>query len=197
MQRKPGFTLIEVLVVVAIIALLVGITMPSFAAARVVSKRTRCQANLSQIGAGVHEYLLVHHDTLPWVAALPSIEEARAAAEGRDPWPSLPTALKNEVGGESELFLCPADENIKELSLGARRYFDTETVSYNWFEPLNGVRVGFKGASDVDLKLRATPLLFDFEAFHGGENKRQSVNILFLDLHVASDNSVPTMSPRG
>src|SRR5262245_46508693 len=48
--RPPGFTLIEVLVVVAIIALLIAILIPSLARARELSKRTVCLHNLKVLG---------------------------------------------------------------------------------------------------------------------------------------------------
>lgn len=51
-----GFTLIEVLVVVAIIALLISILLPSLAAARNQAKLVTCQANLKQIATSITSY---------------------------------------------------------------------------------------------------------------------------------------------
>jgi len=60
-----GFTLIEVLVVVAIIALLVAILLPSLKAARDNAKLVICQSHLKEIGGGITMYLVDHKDTLP------------------------------------------------------------------------------------------------------------------------------------
>lgn len=49
-MRRKAFTLIEVLVVVAIIALLIAILLPSLRMAREVSKRTVCLSNTRQLG---------------------------------------------------------------------------------------------------------------------------------------------------
>jgi prepilin-type N-terminal cleavage/methylation domain-containing protein len=51
-----GFTLIELLVVIAIIALLLAILMPALSRAKEQAKRTRCLANLKQIGLAMHLY---------------------------------------------------------------------------------------------------------------------------------------------
>ncbi|MBI4580240.1 MAG: type II secretion system protein [Planctomycetes bacterium] len=55
-RRRIAFTLIEVLVVVAIIALLVAILLPSLASARYHSKLAACQSNLHQLGVGIVSY---------------------------------------------------------------------------------------------------------------------------------------------
>jgi prepilin-type N-terminal cleavage/methylation domain-containing protein len=51
-----GFTLIEVLVVVAIIALLVAVLLPSLARAREMSRRGICAGRLHNMGVAVHSY---------------------------------------------------------------------------------------------------------------------------------------------
>jgi len=54
---RPAFTLIEVLVVTAIIALLIGILMPTLAQARHVARSTACKASIRQLGTGMNMYL--------------------------------------------------------------------------------------------------------------------------------------------
>ncbi len=54
---KRGFTLIEVLVVVAIIALLMAILVPSLAGVRAEGRRTVCLSNLHQLGLATRMYL--------------------------------------------------------------------------------------------------------------------------------------------
>ena len=58
--RRSAFTLIEVLVVVAIIALLISVLLPSLRAARDQAKGVTCLSNLKQIGNGCAYYTQEH-----------------------------------------------------------------------------------------------------------------------------------------
>ena len=56
-QSGCGFTLVELLVVVAVISLLIAILLPALSKARQIIKRTVCQSNLRQIASAWHIYL--------------------------------------------------------------------------------------------------------------------------------------------
>lgn len=64
-QRRRGFTLIEVLVVVAIIALLVAILLPSLSAAREQARRAVCLSNKKQIALALGSYMSANDGYFP------------------------------------------------------------------------------------------------------------------------------------
>ncbi|MBI4582240.1 MAG: type II secretion system protein [Planctomycetes bacterium] len=94
-----GFTLIEVLVVVAIIALLVSILIPSLAAARRQARIVACATNLRTIGHATYYYAQASKDDTPagW-----SVNKNTKVADytkiGLEPWPYLyPFVMKKTV----------------------------------------------------------------------------------------------------
>ena len=56
--RKAGFTLVEIMIVVAIIGMLAAIAIPSFLKARESARRSSCINNLRQIDGAKDQYAL-------------------------------------------------------------------------------------------------------------------------------------------
>ncbi len=67
--RNTGFTLVELLVVIGIIALLISILLPALNKARQSAINLQCLANLRQIGQGIHLYAVENRGKIVHVSA--------------------------------------------------------------------------------------------------------------------------------
>lgn len=93
---RRGFTLIEVLVVVGIIALLISILFPSLAAARRQAQAALCLSNQKQIGIGLCVYVMNNKDRFPK-------HSSPSSTVPRTRWPDYLHAYMKET----KVYFCP------------------------------------------------------------------------------------------
>jgi prepilin-type N-terminal cleavage/methylation domain-containing protein/prepilin-type processing-associated H-X9-DG protein len=78
-RAKAGFTLVELLVVVAVIGILIALLLPAIQAAREAGRRSQCANNLKQMGLAADQYLDAY-GAFPasWVNGVESVAWARS-----------------------------------------------------------------------------------------------------------------------
>ena len=156
-MKRTGFTLVELMVVILIIAALAGVSYPITQSVLGKSREAACLGNLRSIGIGLQGYLQDHNQKLP------DLETGRASK--KEDLPVLETVLLEYVGS-AEAFHCPAD--AKE--------FKKTGSSYLWNSTQSGqllTQLSFFGIKDRPDKI---PLVTDKEAWHPN-----GTNFLYAD----------------
>jgi prepilin-type N-terminal cleavage/methylation domain-containing protein/prepilin-type processing-associated H-X9-DG protein len=104
-----GFTLVELLVVIGIIALLIAILLPTLASARKAANRTACLANLREIGTSLSVYVAENKSIMPLIVerhwADPSQTGLAGGGRGRT-WAGI---IKDYAKIPVNRFRCPSD----------------------------------------------------------------------------------------
>jgi prepilin-type N-terminal cleavage/methylation domain-containing protein/prepilin-type processing-associated H-X9-DG protein len=102
-RRSPnrGFTLVELLVVIAVVAILTGILLPVFSQAREAARRTSCAGNLHQLGQALALYVSDNDDHWPsiWNGQWNAHEGAQLN------WPAAIFPLVRSA----QVYKCPSD----------------------------------------------------------------------------------------
>ncbi|RYG37884.1 prepilin-type N-terminal cleavage/methylation domain-containing protein [bacterium] len=114
--RRRGFTLVEILVVLAIVGVLAGLTFSVASAVRNRTIHTVCATNLHQLGTALHLYANDHDG---WVPPATTSNSPFGQFEGVSPAeleasPRVLVAAMHPYAKNDEIWFCPADPHRKQ-----------------------------------------------------------------------------------
>jgi prepilin-type N-terminal cleavage/methylation domain-containing protein len=138
-RGTTAFTLVELLVVMAILGILAALLFPALSTATSQARRATCLANLKQIDQGVMMYAADNHDILFPFAKNPddpNREEPHNPNWGLSPfeWTAYVPLVGRYVGWKGDpspqdkVFACPADTFYLEVDSNRMGYWENESL---------------------------------------------------------------------
>jgi len=177
---RAGFSLTELLVVLAIISIIMALLLPGLMMSRRHGQTTECVNNLRQIGFAMENFAADHDGEIPTELIGDDLFQQVISAQGIT-WSLLPTAYAQEVSGKSMADYYEDMRVVRCPSMGP-----DEAWSYG----LNGqVLTVYKRYRDLENPSQ-TPMVFDSEHKRGYYYSDLAMRhigcaqILYADTHV-------------
>ena len=156
----------ELLVVIALIATLAGLLLPTLGRAKESGRAAVCLSNLHQIGLALQMYAQDNRNRLPYM------RDQSLTATNELPGPNV--VLSNYLGN-AQILRCPSDR---------QNLFEKTGSSYSWNSLLNGQDADHLVALGIAFDPHQIPLMYDKDRFHKARGLKKEVNYLYADGHI-------------
>ncbi len=184
---RRAFTVVEVLIVVAVIAILAGVLFPVLANARSEARKSTCLSNLHQLGSSIAMYSSDYDDHIPY-----SVDGFTLATDLLNPSSTdldvviLSTMPRFEVvvqpyAKSVQILACPAEHRFEYNIEGDVNYFRTYGSSYSY-----AIYPAYMKWTIEDFSVPTQQYIAsDIAPWHGGSDATSfRINELFADFHV-------------
>jgi prepilin-type N-terminal cleavage/methylation domain-containing protein len=170
MRRNPvaAFSLIELMVTVAIIAILAALILPALGRAKESGRSTFCQGNLHQIGLALQIYVEESKNRMP------TMYDKSADTNFQTNLATIDVVLSNQLGS-LQVLCCPSDN---------AQVFQQTGSSYAWNTLVNGQDADHLQIFATAYALTKIPLVYDKQSFHASLGPKNAVNYLYADEHI-------------
>ncbi len=134
-KRQTAFSLVEMLVVIAVIAVVISILLPAMQRARQAALRIQCASNLREMGIALEYYAMGNRNYLPWGYwssgdGNPSGYTVAFDAIGRELYGRSTTLLGHvDNGGKTKIY-CPAFDSTAIYKAPGKYYTYAFTGGY-------------------------------------------------------------------
>ncbi len=163
-RRRAGFSLVEILVVIAIIGLLGAIGTQVVLSAQEAGRVTKCQSNLGELAKTMSIYVETRN-------------------KGR--WPKeagirflLALHRDDQIRGKnSDLFLCPGTDDENDIGTGPGS-------AYEDFENIDSATISYAGRDNINHRIRSSALesmVIAADDNEFGPNHRTATNYAYAD----------------
>ncbi len=180
--KGVAFSLVELLVVIAVIGILAALSLPVLSRAQESGRSTACISNLHQIGLALQMYVDANNNILPTMRDAPTDTNAAAT----NTFPTVNIVLKNDLGNTNVL-RCPSD---------FQGVFQLTGSSYAWNSLLNGENANHLEVFGMDFNPHAIPVFFDKQNFHIMLGSTKAVNYLYADGHIKNLLTIEGSLPK-
>jgi prepilin-type N-terminal cleavage/methylation domain-containing protein/prepilin-type processing-associated H-X9-DG protein len=187
-----AFTLIELIIVIAIIAALAALLLPAIGTVMDHARDAKCIENLRQVG------IIINAAAIDNNSIYPKIENDSKHPMHPDPQEKVWTLpeLVTAKGGSVEILKCPSDAAAKLYhasgAAGTTSYFDGRGSSYEWTPFFEGVNINAPTIvmpfGSFPIPLTRVRLLMDYaesgESSHDRGPASSVMHVFYADGHV-------------
>jgi prepilin-type N-terminal cleavage/methylation domain-containing protein/prepilin-type processing-associated H-X9-DG protein len=192
-NRSPAFTLVEMIVVLAIIAIMMSLTYPVYTTISQRAKATKDMSNLRQIALATQMYMNDNSGVFPGSATVTWMLQLELNQKYLSAWRVLESPFDkrstSELGGANAAISYGINSNVYSAGVAISADKITKPTAFITFAPAQAstATVSFSGVGNSSVPgvtVLAAASVPGGSAQGGTHNNRAKINALFADWHV-------------